>query len=280
MLDRKSPLPHPGQQPGGRQARAGSRVPEAVRRASTPPAGAAWLRFRARTACRSRGRAMRASISRQAAGAAWCCRRTSACPYAALMRAACFRMEALGGSGRTPWPSVRPVTGATSQRFTTMSSHPSGRQAARFLLGVPTDGIHHTLRRMLALAQATPLCFVAVTGPDAGEAMSVLWRKGYDRVEAARRATCRAADEQSDVLLIVGCSDGVRRPRRRGLDPDHAPPGRDAGHRRRRVPGPGTAPRAVRGSAGAGPGGRTPGLPVGGAVWRRGRSRSAKRPSG
>jgi hypothetical protein len=46
---------------------------------------------------------------------------------------------------------------------------------------------------------------VAVTGPDAGEAMSVLWRRGYDRVEAARRATCRAADEQSDVLLVVGC---------------------------------------------------------------------------
>jgi hypothetical protein len=86
-----------------------------------------------------------------------------------------------------------------------MSPHPL-RQAAQFLLGVPTDGIQHTLGRMLALAQATPLCFVAVTGPDAGEAMSVLWRRGYDRVEAARRATCRAADEQSDVLLVVGCS--------------------------------------------------------------------------
>jgi hypothetical protein len=91
-----------------------------------------------------------------------------------------------------------------------MSSHPSKwtpiGQAARFLLGVPTDGIQRTLGRMLALAEATPLCFVAVTGPEAGEAMSVLWRRGYDRVEAARRATCRAADEQSDVLLIVGCS--------------------------------------------------------------------------
>ena len=86
-----------------------------------------------------------------------------------------------------------------------MSPHPF-RQAAQFLLGVPTEGIGRTLERMLALAQATPLCRVAVTGPDAGEAMSVLWRKGYDRVEAARRATCRAADEQSDVLLVVGCS--------------------------------------------------------------------------
>jgi hypothetical protein len=91
-----------------------------------------------------------------------------------------------------------------------MSPHPirhsSVRLAAQFLLGVPTDGIHRTLGRMLALAQAMPLCFVAVTGPEAGEAMSVLWRRGYDRVEAARRATCRAADEQSDVLLVVGCS--------------------------------------------------------------------------
>jgi hypothetical protein len=86
-----------------------------------------------------------------------------------------------------------------------MSSHPF-RQAAQFLLGVPTDGIHRTLGRMLALAQATPLCFVAVAGPDAGEAMSVLWRKGYDRVEAARRRACRPADQQSDVLLVVGCS--------------------------------------------------------------------------
>ena len=85
-----------------------------------------------------------------------------------------------------------------------MSSHPF-RQVAQFLLGVPTDGLQATLARMLALAEATPLCFVAVTGPDAGEAMSVLWRKGYDRVEAARRAARHAADEQSDVLLIVGC---------------------------------------------------------------------------
>ena len=77
-----------------------------------------------------------------------------------------------------------------------MSSHPF-REAARLLLGVPTDGLHHTLGRMLALAQATPLCFVAVTGPEAGEAMSMLWRRGYDRVEAARRATCRAASTRS-----------------------------------------------------------------------------------
>jgi hypothetical protein len=90
-----------------------------------------------------------------------------------------------------------------------MSPHPLRphpiRQAAQFLLGVPTQGINPVLDRMLDLAEATPLCFVAVAGPDAGEAMSQLWRRGYQRVEAARRATCRAADEQSDILLILGC---------------------------------------------------------------------------
>lgn len=79
------------------------------------------------------------------------------------------------------------------------------RQAAQFVLGVPTDGLSAVLSRMLDLAQATPLAFVAVTGPSAGEAMAMLWRRGYHRVEAARRATCRAADEQSDILLVLGC---------------------------------------------------------------------------
>lgn len=85
-----------------------------------------------------------------------------------------------------------------------LRSHPF-RQAAQFLLGVPTHGINPVLNRMLDLAEATPLCFVAVAGPDAGEGMCQLWRRGYQRVEAARRATCRAADEQSDVLLVLGC---------------------------------------------------------------------------
>lgn len=93
-----------------------------------------------------------------------------------------------------------------------MSLHPL-RQAAQFLLGVPAQGpalgINPALDRMLDLTLATPSCFVAVAGPDAGEAMSQLWRRGYQRVEAARRATCRAADEQSDVLLILGCETVV-----------------------------------------------------------------------
>jgi hypothetical protein len=79
------------------------------------------------------------------------------------------------------------------------------RQAAQFLLGVPTEGINPALDRMLEQAQATPLSFVAVAGPGAGEAMCQLWRRGYQRVEAARRATCGAADERSDVLLVLDC---------------------------------------------------------------------------
>ncbi len=79
------------------------------------------------------------------------------------------------------------------------------KQAAQFLLGIPLQPLNPMLDRMLDLAQATPLSAVAVAGPEAGEAISQLWRRGYQRVEAARRATCRAADEQSDVLLILGC---------------------------------------------------------------------------
>jgi hypothetical protein len=44
-----------------------------------------------------------------------------------------------------------------------------------------------------------------VAGPGACVAMCQLWRRGYQRVEAARRATCGAADERSDVLLVLDC---------------------------------------------------------------------------
>lgn len=90
-----------------------------------------------------------------------------------------------------------------------MSPRPLGwtpiRQAAQFMLGVPTDGPDQVLDRMLDLAQVTPISFVAVAGPRTGDAMSHLWRRGYQRVEAARRATCQAADERSDVLMVLGC---------------------------------------------------------------------------
>lgn len=77
--------------------------------------------------------------------------------------------------------------------------------AARILTGAPVRTHDNTLDRMLDLAQATPLCAVAVAGPEAGDAMSGLWRRGYQRVEAARCATCPGADELCDILLVSGC---------------------------------------------------------------------------
>lgn len=123
--------------------------------------------------------------------------------YAALSRAGWFRMEPLCAPDAIQAVFVA-VAALAEEGSTTMSPHPL-RQAAQFLLGVPTDGINPALDRMLDLAQATPLCFVAVAGPGAGEAMCQLWRRGYQRVEAARRATCGAADERSDVLLVLDC---------------------------------------------------------------------------
>jgi hypothetical protein len=86
---------------------------------------------------------------------------------------------------------------------------------------------------MLDLAQATPLCFVAVAGPGAGEAMCQLWRRGYQRVEAARRATCGAADERSDVLLVMDCQTAADTRAIVAATYTMLPPGRDAGRGRR-----------------------------------------------
>ena len=61
--------------------------------------------------------------------------------------------------------------------------------------------------RLLKAADAQPFMSVAVAGPMAGPSMSVLWRRGFERVEAARRITSASADQLSDILLIVGCID-------------------------------------------------------------------------
>ncbi|MET0337222.1 MAG: hypothetical protein ABW063_05605 [Caulobacter sp.] len=86
-----------------------------------------------------------------------------------------------------------------------MSIH-SAIQAAEFLLGLPHAD---ALDRMLDLAEATSGDAVAVAGPQAADAMVGLWRRGFARVEAARRATCAAADERCGLLLVVGCPEAV-----------------------------------------------------------------------
>ena len=62
------------------------------------------------------------------------------------------------------------------------------------------------LDRMLQMTDARPDQGVCVAGPEAGDAMSGLWRRGYSRVEAARRCTCGCADEKCGVLLVLGGS--------------------------------------------------------------------------
>ncbi len=86
-----------------------------------------------------------------------------------------------------------------------MSIRPAA-QAAQFLLGLPRST---PLDRMLELADASLLDAVAVAGPQAADAMVDLWRRGFERVEAARRATCSSADERCDLLLIMGCPDSL-----------------------------------------------------------------------
>lgn len=81
--------------------------------------------------------------------------------------------------------------------------------AAQILLGVSVKPQSQRLDRMLELAQATPLCAIAVAGPDAADVMAELWKRGYDRVEAARRATCSSADEKADLLLVVGLASAA-----------------------------------------------------------------------
>ncbi|MGA0601891.1 hypothetical protein ACO2Q3_14385 [Caulobacter sp. KR2-114] len=68
------------------------------------------------------------------------------------------------------------------------------------ILASPTQ----VVERAIALSAAHPTDLVSVAGPDGLAAMVALLRAGFERVECARQATCRGADEASDVLLIVG----------------------------------------------------------------------------
>jgi hypothetical protein len=45
---------------------------------------------------------------------------------------------------------------------------------------------------------------VSVAGPFALDLMSLLCRDNFERVQCARQATCGAADDASDALIVVG----------------------------------------------------------------------------
>ena len=73
---------------------------------------------------------------------------------------------------------------------------------------LPLDPIcERRVDRLLKAVGATPTTCITVAGPLAGAAMSALWRRGVERVEAARRITSPSADQLSQILLIVGCAD-------------------------------------------------------------------------
>lgn len=67
-----------------------------------------------------------------------------------------------------------------------------------------------SIDRLLKASGAHSFMSVAVAGPMAGACMSALWRRGFERVEAARRVTSPSADQLSDLLMIVGCVDAAQ----------------------------------------------------------------------
>jgi hypothetical protein len=60
-------------------------------------------------------------------------------------------------------------------------------------------------RRVVNLSRATSEDLVSVAGPCALDLLSLLCRDNFERVQCARQATCGAADDASDVLILAGC---------------------------------------------------------------------------
>jgi len=69
----------------------------------------------------------------------------------------------------------------------------------------PTD-FEFRLERLLRLVDAEPTDPVGVAGPEALDLMCALARRGFDRVEAAQRCTCRCADQACALLIVSGAS--------------------------------------------------------------------------
>jgi hypothetical protein len=59
-------------------------------------------------------------------------------------------------------------------------------------------------RRLVNLSRAASDDLVSVAGPCALDLLSLLCRANFERVQCARQATCGAADDASDVLIVVG----------------------------------------------------------------------------
>ncbi len=59
-------------------------------------------------------------------------------------------------------------------------------------------------RRLVNLSRAASDDVVSVAGPRALDLLSLLCRGNFERVQCARQATCGAANDASDVLILVG----------------------------------------------------------------------------
>jgi hypothetical protein len=57
---------------------------------------------------------------------------------------------------------------------------------------------------LVNLSRAANDDLVSVAGPCALDLLSLLCRANFERVQCARQATCGAADDASDVLILVG----------------------------------------------------------------------------
>lgn len=66
------------------------------------------------------------------------------------------------------------------------------------------DPLERRLDRLLAMAEARPDQPVGVAGHGSLDLMCALARRGFQRVEAARRCTCGCADERCDLLIVTG----------------------------------------------------------------------------
>jgi hypothetical protein len=81
--------------------------------------------------------------------------------------------------------------------------------AAALRLATPADEfaldpLERRLDRLLQLAEARPDQPVGVAGHGSLDVMCALARRGFQRVEAARRCTCGCADEHCQLLIVTG----------------------------------------------------------------------------
>jgi hypothetical protein len=63
-------------------------------------------------------------------------------------------------------------------------------------------------RRLVNLSRATSHDIISVAGPASLDLLSLICRDNFERVQCARQATCAAANDASDVLIMVGRMSG------------------------------------------------------------------------